>query len=480
MTAQTVTRNTTYLTMSYIWQKILSFFYFVMVARFIGVENLGKYTFAISFVTLFSVFVDVGLTQALIRESAKYKEKAQNYLSAALAVKAGLAVLIYITVAVVINLMNYPEVTIQLVYLAGIAMLFDQFTATFWGVFRGHQNLKYEAISIAINQVVILMVGMTILYLKLPLIYLMLPFICGSLFSLLFSSISVRRVLKVKYKFKFDKKILKFLFRIGIPFALIAIFSRVYGYIDTVMLSKMIGDKAVGWYSVAMKIPFALQFIPAALAAAIFPAFSRHYLHDKEQLKFTFDRVMKFLVIIVLPISVGVTVLAEPVILAFYGSEYLPAVLPLQVLMMGLFFVFLNFPLGSLLNGCDRQVKNTFLVGITMVLNVILNIIVIPRYSFVGAAAAFMVSHSFLFVMSLIIAKQIIPYSKRNLLKVLLRSLVGVAVMGGVLLYLIDSLHFVVLIGLGAIVYFVVMYLIRGFTKSDVKYFYNIVKNKNG
>ena len=199
MQGETVTKNTTYLTGSYIWQKILSFFYFVLIARFIGVEDLGKYTFALSYVTLFAVFVDIGLTQSLIREAAKRKEKAKEFISSVLGMKLIFSGLVYALVVVLVNLMGYPEVTKNLVYVAGIAMIFDQFTASFWGVFRGFQNLKYEAISIAINQVIIVAVGVVVIYLKLPLIYLMLPFICGSLFSLLFAGISVRKALKIDF-----------------------------------------------------------------------------------------------------------------------------------------------------------------------------------------------------------------------------------------------------------------------------------------
>ncbi len=479
MQGETVTRNTTYLTTSYIWQKILSFFYFVLVARFIGVEDLGKYTFAISFATLFSVFIDLGLNQALIRESAKFHEKSKTYLSSIMVVKLLATFVVYAVVVVVINLLGYPSLTKLLVYLAGIPMIFDQFANTFWSVFRGYRNLKWESVSIAINQVIIVGVGLFVLMSKLSLPWLMLPFVCASAFSMIFAAVCVWRILQVRFSLAIDKQVVKFLFAISIPFALIAIFSRVYGYIDTVMLSKMVGDRAVGWYSVAMKIPFALQFIPAALSAAIFPAFSHHFLHDKAQLKSTFDRVMKFLAVIVVPISFGVATLAHPIILFFYGSEYLPAVLPLQILMAGLIFVFLNFPLGSLLNGCNKQVTNMVLVGSIMLVNIALNVYLIPRYSFNGASIAFLCSHATLFFASLIVAKGIIPYSKVKLIIVAVKSLISALVMAAVIYYFIPYLHFTILILIGAITYIGMVLLIRGVTAQDIKYFYKVLLKKN-
>jgi len=471
MNEKSVTQNTTYLTLSYIGQKILAFIYFVVVARMIGVEDLGKYTFALGFTTMFAVFVDLGLSQALIRESAKYRDKISKYVSSIITVKFITAAMVYLIVIALVNIMDYPAVTKQLVYLSGLIMAIDSFTLTFWGVFRGSRNLKYESISVVINQVIILAVGFTVLYLKLPLYFLMFPFLLGSLFSLCFSLVSIKRVLKIKFTIKWDKQVLKFLFGVSIPFALIAIFSRIYGYIDTVMLSKIVGDAAVGLYNVAMKIPFALQFIPAALAAAIFPAFSYQFVHDQAQLKHTFDRVMKFLVIIVLPISFGIAFLSRQIILAFYGQEYIASAMPLMILMAGLFFVFVNFPLGSLLNGCNKHITNTKLVGTTMVLNIILNIFLIPKYSFVGAASAFLISHSFLFLMSMIVAAKIIPYKKRNLLKYFVKSFIAAAVMAVVIYALRDMIHFVPLIFISAIIYFIILFLLRGITWADAKYF---------
>jgi len=478
MEAKNVTQNTAYLTISYVGQKILSFFYFVFVARMIGVEDLGKYTFALSFTTLFSVFIDWGLTQTLIRESAKYKDKTNQYLASILGVKAILAVLTYAVVVVVINLMGYTGITRNLVYLAGILMVIDQFTLTFWGLFRGQRNLKYESISVIINQAIILIFGITVLYLHLSLYFLMLPFILGSTFSLLFSMAFAKKSLGASFCPEFNWRVFKFLLGIAIPFALISIFSRVYGSLDSVMLSKMVGDKAVGWYSVAMKIPFALQFIPAALAAAIFPAFSHNFVHDKEQLKNTFDRVMRFLTIIVLPISLGVAILAKPIILFFYGEQYLPAAWPLTILMLGLFFVFVNFPLGSLLSGCDRQVLNTKLVGVTMIINIILNIILIPKYSFTGASLAFLASHSFLFIISMIYARQIIKYDLKELGSSFLRALISSLIMAGTLYFIEYSMNVVLAILVGGIVYTVFILIFKGITKDDINYFINFFRKK--
>lgn len=482
MTENSVTKNTTYLTLSYIGQKILSFIYFVVVARMISVEDFGKYTFALSFTTLFAVFIDLGLTQALIREVAKFKEKGTVYLAGTLFLKFLLSIVVYGAVVVVINWLGYPEETKNLVYISGIMMVLDQLTLSFWGIFRGFQNLKLESISVVINQCVIVLTGFFVLLMmkkfNLPLPYLMIPFLAGSTFSLFFSSWCVRKKISGAFQWLVDWKTIKTLFLIALPFALIAIFSRIYGNLDSVILSKLVGDRAVGLYSAAMKLPFALQFIPAALAAAIFPAFTASFVSDKEKLKNTFERVMKVLIVVVLPISAGTIMLAQPIVSLFYSVKYLEAVTSLEVLMAGLIFVFLNFPLGSLLNGCEKQVTNTVLVACTMVLNIILNFILIPRYSFLGASIAFLLSHTSLFVASMFVAKKIIPYNFSELLKYFLKTVLSAAAMVIPLYFLRDFIPVVPLIVIGALIYFGMIFLIRVITPEDRKFLIQMINRR--
>jgi len=462
-----ITKNTTYLTLAFIGQKLLALFYFVIIARVVGAEDLGKYTFALAFTTLFAVLADIGLSQSLIRESAKKPEKEQSYFSAVLCTKILLGVATYGLVFLAINFMGYPAQTKAMVYIAGIVMLLDSLTLSFWALFRGRQILKYEAIGIFVNQILIIISGLTILYFKFSLVFLMIPFVFGSLWNFLFSATLIRKILKLKFSFRLDKKVFKFLFGIAVPFALIAIFMRVYTYLDSVLLSSLAGDRALGYYSVAYKIPFALQVLPAAVGAAIFPAFSEYYVSMRARLKDIFDKAMAALLIIAVPMGFGLFSVAEKVIDRFYGAEYSPAILVLQILSFGLIFLFLGFPLGALLNACDRQKLNAVLVGLTMCLNVVLNIILIPQFQYVGAAIAFLISHFFLFCMALFFARQIIPYSRVALFFTFLKTLVSASVMVGVIFYL-QNWNVFLLILVGIPIYFVVLFLLRGFSREQI------------
>ena len=122
------------------------------------------------------------------------------------------------------------------------------------------------------------------------------------------------------------------------------------------------------------------------------------------------------------------------------------------------------------MNSCDRQVTNTKLVVATMLFNIILNIILIPRYSFSGAAIAFLVSHSFLFVAGLIVSGRIIPFGKKDFFVTFVKVLFSALIMLAVLQGLINKAHFSLLIIFGALIYFVCLVGLRGVTRADWRY----------
>ena len=136
------------------------------------------------------------------------------------------------------------------------------------------------------------------------------------------------------------------------------------------------------------------QFLPLAFAAALYPTFSSQMAGDQTALKQTFDSSIWYMLILSVPIAFGLWAVA-PEAVQLAGSEYAASAIVLQSLVFVLIPIFLDFPVGSLLNAADRQSTKTWLMGITMVINIILNALFIPQFGIVGAAYAALVSFSF-------------------------------------------------------------------------------------
>jgi len=474
MSGGRVVKNTAYLVAAFVGQKVLSFVYFTIVARVVGVEGAGKYFLAVSLTTMFSIFVDLGLANVLVREVAKFPEKAKSLLGNVLGLKVILAALTVVAVLITARLLDYNEDTTLMITIATAVMVLDSVHLVLYAAMRGFQNLRYEAIGVVTGQVIIITSGTTFMLLGFPIHFLVVALLCGSTWNVIWGVLSLRRNFNLWPTFQLNRTVIKFFWGVTIPFALAGIFSRVYSYIDSVMLSKMISESSVGIYGVAYKIAFAFQFMPMAFAAAVYPAMSEYYIKDKDKLGQLLTVSMVYLLLIVVPLAVGVATLARPFILLLYGEDFIGSVTPLQLLMFSLIFAFLYWPAGSLLNACDRQAKNTFAMGITMVVNIILNVILIPRYGPVGAAIAALVGNFVLWGTALWFSRAITSFDHKRAIMMGLKTVISAAAMAVVLLALRNTVHVALLVPLGALTYAGAMLGIGGVTWREVKQLMNI------
>jgi len=180
--------------------------------------------------------------------------------------------------------------------------------------------------------------------------------------------------------------------------------------------------------------------------------------------------------LLVTPIVLGIWSIADQMIPAFVGSEFIGSILPLQILVFVLFFIFLDFPIGALLNAADRQVTKTAIMGVTMVVNVILNFLLIPVYSVIGATIAALGSFFVLFAGGLYFVPQIISWKPSRLIRRLLPILVSGLIMAAVAVLLKSQLHFVLVIVVAAVVYFALLFAFKAVSWKQIKQGLSLVK----
>jgi len=473
-----IAKNTSYFTLALILQKVISFTYFTLIARALGPEDLGKYYFAISFAAIFSILTDLGQTNLLTREIAKAKREANNLFGAVLAVKLPLAAATALIIIALANFLGYSELTRALIYFSTICIVLDSFTATFFSVSRGFHNLKYESLAAVVFQLIVLSFGLSVIKLNLGLVWLIGSLVLASIFNFSYSLTIVAKTWKLSLKPIFDWRLVKLVLRLSLPFGIYAIFQKVYSYFDTVLLATLAGDYYVGIYQISFKIVNAIQFLPLAFVASLYPAMSAYWLDNRQQLAITFERAMNYLIIISLPISGGVIMLADKIILIF-KSGYGEAILPLQLSIAALLFMFTAYPVGSLLNACDKQKLNTVIMGLTVLASVILNLILIPKFQAVGASLAVLLSSIFMLVLGLIQVPKIIEYRAKKILAVLGKSLLASALMIILIIYLKNYLNIILIVPLAGALYFAVLFFLKGFSREDLTSVYQSFNKKS-
>lgn len=468
-----------YLTIASIGQKILAFVYFLFLARIMGSEQTGGYFLALSITTVFSTITDFGLTPVVIRDIAKRPEEATQLVSQAMWFKIPFMTIGALLAIGSTYVLGYDETVRELVMIACLIMLADALSLLFYGVLRGHHALRFESLGIFVGQLFTLLFGGTVLLLGPSLHYLIGALLIGSVFNMIFSAQQVIRLLGIKAILpRTNQTMARRLLKTAIPFALAGIFVKVYSYVDSILISVFLNTAAVGVYALAYKFTYAFQFLPMAFVAALYPGMSALVSSDPQRLKIVFDDALWYMMILATPITFGLFAIASDAV-ALAGSDYGEAAIVLQILIFVLIPIFLDFPVGSLLNAADKQATKTAIMGVTMVINVVFNILLVPAYGLIGAAISAVISFYFLFFAGLAFISKIIPdYHMRDSFKTILPIGASGLVMGVVALLLKPVIGFQLVIPLSAVIYTAMLFFTRSIRTTHLKKAIAIIRRK--
>jgi len=473
-TARTIAKNTIFIAAAEIVTKILFFVLSILLARYLGDIGFGKFSLALAFPYLFIAFADFGLGILTIREVSRDRTLASKYLGNLTLAKLVLSIATFLFIVIVINAMNYPSDTVAAVYILGGYLIVDSFNAFLRSIFRAFEKMLYEAVVRILERA--LTFGLVVWFIHLQ--YGLLPISLSFVISVCIGFILTAALVMKKFarpRFEIDKAFLKKALSEAWPFAITGLLTMLYFRVDTVMLSAMKGDAEVGWYNAAYNIIFGLTFIPWSYIGAVFPVMSRYFNSSKDSLFKLGVKSFKYLTIVGFPISIGVTLLASRIMSLLYGEEYANGVLALQILIWSFFAMCLCGTLTATLNSMNKQRIVAIGMSITVVLNIILNFILIPKYSLMGAAVATLVVCVFEFFFELY-------YTRKYAFKLMLKGqdiikIIAINLLLGLFIFYVDT-RLSITITLSIVIYTALILLAKVISKEDIKIIKDIISTK--
>jgi O-antigen/teichoic acid export membrane protein len=281
----------------------------------------------------------------------------------------------------------------------------------------------------------------------------------GLLTSYLFSKRWVK--IRLALDINFYKKILKEAYPLGIAFLMISIYWR----IDVVMLSLMKGEEAVGLYNISYKFMEMGTILSAMIMASIFPILSENFKKDREYFVEIYQKSLKYMLIIGISLTIFFLTLADKIILYVAGNEYERSIISLQLL--GLIFL-VYYPgalIGYMFISIGKQWTNTIFNTLAVILNVVLNLLLIPKYSFYGSSFATFITEAVQVIFALLVLGFIFGFSPN--LRVILSPILGGGLSLMVLLLPAQTNSFLKLI-LGFVIFFGFLFLRRDLSKEDI------------
>ena len=475
-TAKRIAKNSTFIFLGDAIGHILQLILVVYLVRYLGAVTFGKYAFAFAFTSLFMILSDLGLSTLSIREIARDTSKAGEYLTNISITKFILSVITIVLIIVTINLMNYSQDTTLAVYIIGGITVFTSFTTSFRSIFRAFERMEYEAITKIAERLLIFGSVLPVLFLGYGLIEVVSVMLIAQALIFLFTLIIIIRKF-TRPKLSFDLSLCKALIKEALPFGLASVFVVIYFQTDTVMLSMMKGDAVVGWYNAAYRLVMGTLFIPGAFVGALYPVLSRYFTSSKDSLMVVYEKSFKFLLMLAIPLGIGTTLLADRIIIFLYGEEFAPSIIALQILIWVASILFIYSIVGYTLASINKQLVDTRITAVSALLNVGLNLLLIPTYSYVGAGIASIVSQVFVFTCEF-------SYLQKNgykfkVSKVVLKPLCAGAVMGLFIYWLgMTSINLFIVVISAIVIYTTGLYLLKVFDEKERKMIRDMFKNE--
>lgn len=384
-----VIRNSIALISSQIAGRIVAFVFVILIARYLGTEEFGKYSFVMAFIMIPAILVDFGMDRLLIREVARDKGKYPVYLYNTLLVKvvisAVMIAVVYLAVSCTEIARDREKAVCLMVF--SFSIMFNSVQQTLWAVSDAYEKMQYHSLLFFAWNLLRGAIGIAALLCGLGLVALFKGLLIAEVLNTLLSLAVISKKFGIPGP-RIESVFMSYLFKAALPFGLIQIFSTLYHRIDTILLSVMKGDAVVGWYSAAHTLTLTLLFIPTSITAAVFPHISQFCGKSEEQFRKTFDDTAKYLIILAFPIAIATTILSERVIALFYGNGYANSSVPLKILVWSQALAFPNCLLGTALLAVNREKQFSLVLVLGTLLNIGLNCLLIPEMSYNGAAVS--------------------------------------------------------------------------------------------
>jgi O-antigen/teichoic acid export membrane protein len=392
---QTIFKNAFWLTLSKVISKILVAILAILIARYLGAEEFGKFSFVFAFVLLFSVITDFGLITLTIREIARNTSLAKKYIGNIVAIKLILGLVTFGIIVLVFSFLHKTAEIKILVFLAAIWMIVQSFAQFFQSIFRAFEKMEYEALSKIIYSAILFIVAIYGMYLGWGLKGLIQGYVFAALIGLIVI-LFLTRIKLTKFKIETDLLFWKKLLNEAWPFALFTVFAIIYFQISVIMLSIMDTDKAVGLYSIAFNSVIVFLILADIVAGSVLPTLSK--LVNKSNL---FKRLIKKLIILLSITGLSLAIIlflgASSFIKLIYGIEFMEAAKAFQIMVWILPLRFMNYIFAVFLIALNLQKKRLNAAIICAVFNVLINLILIPVFSSTGAAISTLLTEIALF-----------------------------------------------------------------------------------
>lgn len=441
----------------------------VFMVRLLGPELAGRYAFAVVFIGYFAIATDFGLGTLLTREVSRRPDQAGRLLVNVLWLRLLLWTIALLALAVVLllyrQLSGLTGDTVITIVLLAFALLPQAIASAFSALFQAHERMEVPAlVSVGTNLmkvalgVPVLLAGGGILGLG------AVALVTTALTALVFWALA--RLLLRPPPGQRDPGYQRTLAREAAPLMVNSLLNSIFFRVDILLLQPLRGDRETGWYSTAYKFLDGLLLIPSLFTLAAFPLLSRYATQSPNALRRATQRGLKALLLIAFPVAAGMTLIADQLVRFLFGPEFAPSSRVLQLLVWFFPLSVINGYVQYVLIALNQQRFITIAFFVAATFNLLANLVAIPLWGMMGAAATTVLSELALLAPFLWMLRR--HLGGIGLTGLMVRPALAAAAMG-VLLWplLVRGWPFLGLVPLGVILYTGALVVLRALDEED-------------
>lgn len=388
---KSIAKNTLALSLPNFINPLVSFALVLLISRRLGAQGLGEYSLVLTYGGLFMTVASCGLQSLLVREVAKDRDAAHLWLVNALLFGAVASLLAMLLMNLILYFMGYaPEVNLA-IFIFSLSLIATTGSRYLEAMFRAFERSTVYAFVYMGENLLRVACCIPLVLLGFGVVSLIAATTGAMIISFIaFSYCYIRSFGRPVLKLRPD--IWRLLFRQAPVFASIAIFSTIHLTIATLMLSFFKGVAAVGVYSAADRLLDICKTAPIAFAATLLPFFAREFLQGPARLQALTERAVKYAFLGLLPVIVGAIVLGDQIIALVYGDKFARAGIVLQFHIVSLLPFSLVYIFANALIATNKQKVDLSINIVAACLNILLNLLLIPYFSELGAVIATLIS----------------------------------------------------------------------------------------
>lgn len=451
--------------------KVLSFAFAVYSVRFLGADAVGQFVAVMAFGRVFIFLSDLGLSPYTVREVARLREQpggaeriAQLY-GAVLRLRTVLALFTAGLVLALAWMTSRPAPMIGAIALNMVGLLLFGVQGTSEAILAGYERLDVPSKAKVYNQICYIVLGGLALWAGLGYYGLIIATLAGIVLMLWLcwravSALEVRPGVGAGWPWWM-------LIRTSMPFGVISLALGLSYNLDVVLLNIFRSTTETAYYGAAYGLVFSVLFLSNAVNTALFPSLSRQSVSQSHTLPPIYERCLSYLLILSLPIAVGATVLSEPLVQFLYGPSYQPVVPVLQIVIWVVPLMFASEFLGYIVVISDRERYVARAIVISTCLNVMLNLLLIPRFGLYTAAVMTVVTELVLVGQYLWLLRHTL--ARFNWQFVLLRPLLAALIMGWAV-HLLRALPVILTVLSGMLIYGMLLLLLGVLGKEEFRF----------